>query len=447
MRDPAASALLTDLYQLTMAEAYLREGMHERPAVFSLFARELPEKRNFLVACGLASVLETLEALRFTADELAFLGSLGRFSPELLSYLGRLRFTGEVWALREGTACFAGEPLLEVHAPLLQAQLVETAIMNRIHQQTLCASAAARVVLAAGGRPVLDFALRRTHGPDGGLGASRAFHVAGVASSSHVLAGMRFGVPLEGTQAHSFVQAHASELDAFRAFVRAYPETVLLVDTYDTLEGVRNVIRLARDLGAAFRVRAIRLDSGDLATLARQARSLLDGAGLGSVRIFASGGLDAERIQALLRQGSPVDGFGVGTKMAVSHDAPALELAYKLVSVDGESRIKLSSGKRSLPGPKQVFREWRDGRIERDTLARRHERLAGEPLLECAFAGGMRTVAGRRTLEEARTHAAAELAALPSRIRALEPADPPFPVLRSAELEAELAALERKLAP
>jgi nicotinate phosphoribosyltransferase len=440
------SALLTDLYQLTMAQAYFAEGMHERPAVFSLVARELPAGRNFLLACGLGPALEHLLGLRFGRDDLDYLRSLERFTPGFLAYLERLRFSGDVFAMREGTACFADEPLLEVHAPLLQAQLAETALLNRIHQQTVLASAAARVVIAAGGRPVLDFALRRTQGPDGGLGATRAFRVAGVAATSHLLAGRRYGVPVDGTMGHSFVQAHASELDAFRAFARVYPDTVLLVDTYDTLAGVRNVIALARELGPAFRVRGIRLDSGDLDRLAREARTLLDAAGLAQVRIFASGGLDAERIHALVRARCPIDGFGVGTRMAVSSDAPALDLVYKLVSLDGESRIKLSTGKRSLPGAKQVFRS-RDaaGRALRDTLALRDEALDGEPLLERAVAAGSPTQAGARSLEDARTRAAAELAALPAALRALDPAVLPFPVEPSAALRAERDALERTL--
>ncbi len=435
------SALLTDLYQLTMAQAYLAGGLHERPAVFSLFVRELPPARNFLLAAGLDPVLAQLEELRFDGASLEYLRGLGRFTPDFLAYLAGLRFAGDAWAPREGTVCFAEEPLLEIHAPLLQAQLVETAVMNRIHQQTLLASAASRVVLAAAGRPVIDFALRRTHGPDGGLGASRAFYLAGVAATSDVLAGMRLGLPVDGTMAHSFVQAHPSELEAFRAFTRSYPDTVLLVDTYDTLEGVRRVIALARELGPAFRVRGIRLDSGELGPLSRAARGLLDAAGLRGVRVFASGGLDAERIRALVQAGDPIDGFGVGTRMGVSHDAPALELAYKLVSLEGSGRIKLSPGKSSLPGPKQVFRTASRGRFTHDTLARRDDDLPGNPLLECVMRAGKRTAAGSRILEEARHHAASQLAALPEHVRALEPAVPPFAVERGAALQRELEAL------
>jgi nicotinate phosphoribosyltransferase len=443
MPEPAAgSALLTDLYQLTMGQAYFAEGIHRRPAVFSLFVRELPPARHFLLACGLDPALSYLESLRFDEDSLGYLRGLGRFTPAFLDHLAGLRFEGDVWALPEGMVCFAEEPLLEIHAPLLQGQLVETALLNRIHQQTLLASAAARVVIAAGGRPVVDFALGRTLGPDGGLGASRAFHLAGVAATSHLLAGMRLGLPVDGTMGHSFVQAHESELKAFRAFVRIYPETVLLVDTYEPLEGVRAVIALAKELGPAFRVRGIRLDSGDLGALADAARRLLDAAGLRDVRIFASGGLDAERIDALIRAGHPIDGFGVGTRMGVSHDAPSLDLAYKLVSVDGRARIKLSPGKRSLPGPKQVFRESARGLLLRDTLALREESLPGQPLLEPVMRAGVRTPAGRRTLEAARQHAAHQLAALPPPLRALERASPPFPVEHSAALRAELARLQ-----
>jgi nicotinate phosphoribosyltransferase len=421
-------ALLTDQYELTMLQAYRAEGMHER-AVFSLFVRSLPEQRNFLLACGLDAALAYLETLHFSPDALAHLASTGTFDAGFLKWLGGLRFTGDVWAVPEGTPVFGEEPLLEVEAPLPEAQLVESFLMNQIHAQTVLASKAVRVKTAAGPRTVVDFGLRRMHGADASLAAARAFHVAGVDATSNVLAGRVYGVPVAGTMAHSYVQAHDDELSAFRAFARAFPETILLVDTYDTLEGVRNVVRLARELGDGFRVRGVRLDSGDLGALARDARRILDEAGLRRVEIFASGGLDEREIARLVRSGAPIDGFGVGTAMGVSADAPSLDLAYKLTAYAGRGRTKLSPGKRILPGRKQVFRvEGEDGRAAYDVLAGTGESLPGRPLLRKVMEGGRRLPAGVETLERARRRAREEAARLPERLRALDPADPPYRV-------------------
>lgn len=315
-----ASALFTDLYELNMLAAYHREGMAER-AVFSLYYRTLPPARNFLIAAGLADVLDALEGFAFAPDEIDWLASTGRWDADFLGQLSRLRFTGEVRAMPEGTPVMPGEPILEIEAPLPEAQLVETLVINRVNVATLIASKAARIVEAAAGRPVYDFGARRAHGIDAGLVAARSAYLAGCTGTSAVLAGRRFGIPLAGTMAHSFVAAAGDELAAFEAFARVFPETVLLVDTYDTLEGVDNVIRLAGRLGEAFRVSAIRLDSGDLSALARQARARLDAAGLDRVRILASGGLDERRIAGLVADGAPIDGFGVGTSLATSSDA------------------------------------------------------------------------------------------------------------------------------
>lgn len=426
-------ALFTDLYELTMLQAYHAEGLRET-AVFSLFVRRLPPGRNFLLACGLEQVLDYLERLRFEAEDLAWLRSTGRFSDGFLEWLRDFRFTGAVHALPEGTPLFGGEPILEVTAPLPEAQVIETFVMNQVQLQTLLASKAARVVAAAAGRPVIDFGARRMHGLDAAVMAARAFHVAGVAATSNVLAGRRFGLPLAGTMAHSYVQAHDSETEAFRAFAGLYPDSVLLVDSYDTLEGVRRVIALAQELGEAFRIRAVRLDSGDLGALARDARALLDAAGLQRVEIFASGGLDETRIAALLAAGAPIDGFGVGTAMGVSEDAPGLDIAYKLCDYAGRGRLKLSPGKPILPGRKQVFRRERDGEADGDTIARAEERLPGQPLLRPVMRAGRRLPAGRESLEQMRARARAEIAALPARLRALDPAEPPYPVAVSPAL-------------
>jgi nicotinate phosphoribosyltransferase len=427
-------ALLTDLYELTMLQAYWREAMFE-PAVFSMFVRRLPERRNFLLACGLEDALRYLESLRFHEAALDWLGARPEFETGFVEWLEGLRFTGSVRAVAEGTVLFAEEPLLEVEAPLPEAQLAETFLMNQLHLQTVVASKAARVVIAARGCAVVDFGLRRIHGTDAGLKAVRAFHIAGLASTSNVLAGAVYDVPIAGTMAHSYVQAHGSELDAFRAFCELYPETVLLVDTYDTLEGVRRVVRLARELGERFRVRAVRLDSGDLVELAFATRRLLDDAGLRRVGIFASGGLDEYQIDALVERGAPIDAFGVGTRMGVSTDAPALDMAYKLASYAGRPRLKLSTGKPSLPGPKQVFREEAEGRMVRDTIGRADEDLPGRPLLRPVMREGKRLPAGTVSLEEARAYAAGQLASLPETIRSLEAADPAYPVVLSDGLQ------------
>jgi nicotinate phosphoribosyltransferase len=326
-----------------------------------------------------------------------------------------LRFTGDVWAVPEGTPVFANEPLVEVEAPIAEAQLVEAFVMNQIHLQTVLASKAARVVEAAQGRQVVDFGLRRMHGIDAGLKAARAFHIAGVDTTSNVAAGQAYGLRLAGTLAHSYIQAHDDEYEAFRAFARLYPDTVLLVDTYDTLDGVRKVIDLARELGPAFRVSAMRLDSGDLGDLAIETRRMLDEAGLHHVGIFASGGLNEDEIARLAAMGARIDGFGVGTDMGVSRDAPALDIAYKLVEYAGQSRLKLSTGKVLLPGRKQIFRVDRDGVADHDVLGRRDEDLVGRPLLQQVMAGGRRTAAGRVSLDEARVYAKRELKRLPPR--------------------------------
>lgn len=425
---PPGLELFADLYEFRMAQAYRALGMTET-ATFSLFVRRLPPTRNFLLACGVEDLLDMLEGLRFGAESLAWLRSLHEFPEDFLAWLAALRFSGTVHAVAEGTPLFAEEPLLEVTAPIAQAQMLETLAMNVVGSQTLLASKAARVVLAAAGRPVVDFGARRAQGVDAAVAGARAFHLAGVAATSNVLAGARHGVPVAGTMAHSFVQAFPSEAEALRAFTACHPETILLVDTYDTAEGVRRVVALAREMGAAFRVRGVRLDSGDLLALSRQARAMLDEAGLRHVQIFASGGLDEHRIAALLAAGAPIDAFGVGTEMSVSADAPALDIAYKLVAYAGEGRMKLSAGKRTLPGRKQVYRG-----AAGDTLALAEESLAGEPLLRPVMRDGRR-LAPRPALAEARRAAAARIAALPEALRGLQPAPASWPVTVSPALE------------
>jgi len=418
--------LLTDLYQLKMAQAYFKEGL-AGTAAFDLYVRRLPPARSFLLACGLDDALGFLERLRFDQGVLDHLAELGQFSSDFLEWLAHTRFTGDVYAIPEGTPVFADEPILEVVAPLAEAQLVETFVTNQIHLQTVLASKGTRIVEAAAGRPVVDFSLRRSHGVDAGLKAARAFYVAGVASTSNVLAGRVYGIPVSGTMAHSYVQAHEDEGAAFREFLRLYPDGVVLVDTYDTLGGVRRLIALARELGERGRVSAIRLDSGDLEALSRAARRELDEAGLGQVEISASGGLDEHSIDALVRSGAPIDGFGVGTLLGVSADAPTLDMVYKLVEYDGRGRTKLSADKRVLGGRKQVFR----GKTG-DVIAKADEHHAGRGLIVPVMRSGRRVL--DETLEVIRDRARREIAALPERCRGLGPIDPPYPVEVSSAL-------------
>lgn len=439
-------ALFTDLYELTMLQAYYRENLDMAVATFDLFVRRTPG-RNYLLACGLDTVLQYLETLHFTQEALDYLASLGRFEPDFLDYLSRLRFTGDVYAIPEGTPVFAGEPLLQVVAPIGQAQLIETFVLNQITFQTGIASKASRVVQAAQGRLIADFGARRMHGADAALKAVRAYYIAGIQSTSLVLGGQLFGVPVTGTMAHSYIEAHPTEEDAFRAFASLYPGTTLLVDTYDTLEGVRKVIALSKKLGDRFQVGAIRIDSGNLAALAKAARRMLDEAGLTHVKIFASGSLDEYRIAELLAQGAPIDGFGVGTRMGTISDRPYLDSAYKLSEFKGEGRMKLSLKKANIPGRKQVFRFYdAAGRATHDVVACYDEHLeGGEPLLRCVMRGGQRTEAGHDTLAAARERARQSLARLPERLLALEEADPPYPVHISERLQALGETLRHRL--
>jgi nicotinate phosphoribosyltransferase len=427
-----------------MLQAYWREGLEDR-AAFSLFFRRLPRARNYLIACGLDDVLRYLEELRFTEEALDYLRGIGLFGDGFLEWLADLRFTGDVYAIPEGTPVFPNEPLLEVEAPIGEAQLVESFLINQIHLQTVLASKAARIVTAARGRKVVDFAMRRMHGTDAALKGARSFYIAGVDATSNVLAGRLYGIPVSGTMAHSYVQAHEEELESFLSFARLYPETILLVDTYDSLEGVRKVVRLARELGSDFAVRGVRLDSGDLGTLARQVREILDASGLEAVEIFASGLLDEYGIARLVEQGAPITGFGVGTRMGVSDDSPAIDLVYKLTEYAGMGRRKLSPDKATFPGRKQVFRIKSAGATERDVLAGWGESLPGRPLLRPVMKGGKRVAPAPQTLEEIRARAAEEIAKLPERLRGLEVAEPPYSVEISQALRAEAERLRARL--
>ncbi|ARZ66698.1 nicotinate phosphoribosyltransferase [Streptomyces albireticuli] len=411
-----SDATTTDLYEVTMALSYLREGL-TRPATFSLFVREVPADRGFLVAAGLEPVLDYLSGFCVDADDVeVFAAALGRPWEDAEPLLG-LAFTGDVRAVPEGRVVLAGEPLLEVTAPLPQAQLVESYVLNQINHQTTIASKCARCVMAADGHPVVDFSLRRTHGTEAGYQAARLGAMVGFAGTSNVSAAYAEGLPAVGTMAHSYIEAFGTEEQAFRAFARAHPGPVtFLVDTYDTQRGVATAGRVLKDLGLGPGC-AIRLDSGDLGALAVRSRRILDGAGLNEVRIVASGGLDEFAVDRLVRSGAPIDTYAVGTKVGVSADAPYLDSAYKLVEYDGRPVMKLSSAKVTAPGRKQVFR--RPGYADIIGLLDEPPPPGGERLLETVMRHGRRTQSGNRRsrLDDARSRFADDLAALPDDAR------------------------------
>jgi nicotinate phosphoribosyltransferase len=355
--DPNEVPLVTDLYELTMAASYFELGFNDT-ACFGMSCRRLPQHRGFLVAAGLERLLEAVEQFRFEPPLIDFLGSLKLFTADFLHFLGRLRFTGEIHGLPEGTIFFGQEPIVEVHAPLIEAQLLETLVINQVGMASLIASKAARCTMAAKGKRLVDFGFRRSQGIDAGLIAARSSYLAGFDSTSNVLAGRRYGIPMSGTMAHSYIMAHDRERDAFRHFVDHFPElSTLLVDTYDTVRGVENAARVARQVKRdGVCLQGVRLDSGDLADLSFKSRHILDDNDLKESSIFASGNLNEYKIAGLIEAGAPIDTFGVGTAMVVSDDAPALDVAYKLNEYAGKPRLKTSQGKLTLPGRKQVFR-------------------------------------------------------------------------------------------
>ena len=444
--EPGGSALLTDLYQLNMMQAYLDHGK-TRTAVFEFFMRKLPPNRGFLIAAGLEQALGYLEALHFTASEIEWLSQTGRFRQNLLDYLAAFRFTGDVHAMPEGTVFFADEPILRVTAPLPEAQLVETRLINLLHFETLIASKAARHVLLAPGKELVDFGLRRAHAAEAGLLAARASYIAGYAGTATVLAGERFGIPLYGTMAHSFIEAFDSEAAAFEAFARSRPQNLtVLIDTYDTEAAARKVVALAKRLEPeGIRVEAVRLDSGDLIALSKAVRRILDEGGCQDTAIFASGGLDDEDLIAFRQSSSPIDGFGIGTSLTVSEDKPALDCAYKLQEYDGLPRRKHSPSKATWPGRKQVWRqEGADGRMAGDVLSVEADTCPGEALLVPVMRGGLRT-GSPLALSTVRAHAAKNLECLPERLRRLEQGAS-YPVTVAKPLIELAAEIDRRLA-
>ena len=437
-------ALFTDLYELTMMQAYLEQRMLGT-AAFEFFVRRLPGQRNFLLAAGLEQVLDYLEGVRFTDEEREWLASTGRFAPAFVEALAEFRFTGDVDAMPEGTVCFADEPMLRIVAPMPEAQLVESRVMNLLHYQTMVASKAARSVLTVPGRTLVDFGFRRAHGAEAGLLSARASWLAGFSGTATAEAGRLFGMPVYGTMAHSYVQAHDDEARAFECFARSQPaNSVLLIDTYDTERAAHRVVALAAKLaGEGITITGVRLDSGDLGMLARRVRGILDAGGFPGITIFASGNIDEFKLRDLHAQHAPIDGFGVGTRMNTSADWPYLDCAYKLQEYDGRPRRKRSAAKATWPGRKQVWRRVdAEGRFAGDTIALATEEASGEPLLVPVMRGGRR-VDDTNGLAAARERARAQLARLPHGLRSLD-AQPAYDVAVSPAVRSLADAIDRQ---
>ncbi|MFQ5681720.1 MAG: nicotinate phosphoribosyltransferase [Candidatus Binatia bacterium] len=435
MQGAGEIALLTDLYELTMAQGYFQSEKIE-PATFSLFIRSYPPNRGYFVSAGLEDVLRFLSSFAFNQEAIDYLYSTRIFKDDFLDFLKDLRFTGEVWAIPEGRLFFKDEPVIEITAPVIEGQIVETFIINQINLQTLIATKAARCVYAAGGRGVVDFSLRRTQGIDAGMKAARSSYLAGFAGTSNVLAGKRYGIPIVGTMAHSFISSFEYEIDAFRNFTTSFPEnSILLVDTYDTLAGAAKAVKVAQEMaGRGYHLRGVRIDSGDLIVQAREVRQMLDQAGLPDVKIIGSGGLDEYDLTALSEANAPYDSFGVGTKMGVSGDAPWYDNAYKLVEYNGRPTLKLSTGKISWPGRKQAFRYVdRRGQLQKDILALRDENTQrGEPLLKKVMERG-KPISPYPLLQEIRERFLDEINRLDKRTKAVR--NPlPYPVKPSPRL-------------
>ncbi|WP_024298767.1 nicotinate phosphoribosyltransferase [Methylomicrobium lacus] len=430
----ASGALLTDLYQLTMLQGYYRQHMQDT-AVFELFVRRLPASRGFLVAAGLEQAVDYLRNLRFTSAELGWLESTRFFKTDFLRHLEQFRFTGDVHAMPEGTMFFPNEPILRITAPIAEAQFVESRLINILHFQTLIASKAARSVLLAPDKKLVEFGFRRAHGGEAGLLAARASYLAGFSGTATVAGGRHFGIPVVGTMAHSFIQAHQNESEAFEHFALANPgNVVLLIDTYDTEAGAQKVVELAPKLAAlGIPIKGVRLDSGDLAAHARHVRAILDAAGLDETTIFASGNIDEYSLEQLILERAPIDGFGIGTHLDTSEDAPYLDCAYKLQEYAGIPRRKRSEGKATWPGTKQVYRRFdADGKLAGDTITLADASCEGKPLLKAIMQEG-KLVEPLPALEQSRAYAKEQLSRLPDGLRVLKNA-PVYPVHFSPEL-------------
>jgi nicotinate phosphoribosyltransferase len=414
------SPLLTDLYQLTMLQGYLEHGF-DKDADFEFFVRDLPKNRNFLLAAGLEEVLEFLTNLKFSEKELTWLSKQDQFSKNFIDYLENFEFVGDVYAMPEGTIFFPDEPILRVSAPIAQAQMVETRIINLLHYQTMIASKAIRSVIAAKGKTLVDFGLRRAHGAEAGVFAARSSYLAGFSGTSAVLAGEFYDIPLFGTMAHSFIQAHNDEMSAFENFSYSQPNNVtLLIDTYDIFKAIDKVIRLSKKLTKSnIKIQAVRIDSGDLTLNSQKIREILDKAGLSDIKIFASGNLDEYSLQNLIKANAPIDGFGVGTLMVTSSDAPYLECGYKLVEFAGRARFKTSANKESKPCPKQVYRYFdRNNIFDHDEITLKREKRDALPLLEKVLSKGERFLP-EKSVSEIREYVQIQRSQLPEDLLSL----------------------------
>ncbi len=434
---PKRVELLTDLYELTMAASYFENKMAE-PATFSLFIRKYPPNRGYFVAAGLEDVLDYVVHFHFSETDVAYLDSIGTFSEDFLHYLKNMRFTGNIRALAEGEIFFRDEPILEVTAPIIEAQILETLVINTINLQAMIATKAARCVHAASGRRLIDFSLRRTHGIDAGLKVARSSYIAGFAATSNVLAGKSYGIPISGTMAHSYISAFGDEIEAFRAFARSFPQkTVLLIDTYDTLAGAQKAAIIGQEMAREGRkLLGVRLDSGDMTPLSQEVRRILDDAGLKETGIFASSNFDEYKIARLISEGARIDAFGVGTKMGVSADAPYFDIVYKLVQYGDRPIMKRSTGKVNLAGKKQVFRRTdSQGRFMEDVIGTHDETIEeATPLLATVLEEG-KVLKARPTLEEIRQHFARRFQGLDEAYKALD-GPPSYPVALSPRLSA-----------
>jgi nicotinate phosphoribosyltransferase len=442
-------SLFTDFYELTMCASYFDNKKFE-PATFDLFIRRLPENRSYFLVAGLEQCIQYLQSISFTDEHLAYLKTQG-FNRDFMDYLRSFRFTGEVWAVPEGTLAFPNEPLIRVTAPIIEAQLVETFLLNTVNLQTMIATKASRVMYAAKGRPVIEFGLRREQGIDAGMKVARSSYIGGCQGTSNVLAGQVYGIPVFGTMAHSFIMSYPKEIDAFRAFTETFPnKSTLLIDTYDDISGAEKAAIIAKELEAkGCRLGGVRLDSGDLTKTSRKIRKILDAQGLNYVKIFASGDLDEFKIEELLSKGARIDIFGVGTKMGTSADRPYLDVIYKLcetMTVDGffSPIMKLSKDKITLPGRKQVYRfKDAEGGFEKDTIALADEKLDGDPLLVKVMEKGKLTYA-LPSPEQIRANAAENLSKLSDQYKALTGA-PIYPVELSRNLLNLVKKLKRQL--
>ncbi len=406
--------MLTDLYELTMAQVYFNENMN-KTAIFDFYTRPI-KNRSYLLNAGLEQVLFYLQNLKFTESDIDFLKSTGKFTDEFLDYLKNFRFTGNVYAVDEGEIIFPNEPVIQVEAPLIEAQIVETFLINTMQISILVATKALRCYSVAKGTPLVDFGLRRAHGTDAGMKAARSSFVGGFLGTSNVLAGKEFGIPIFGTMAHSFILAHETEEEAFENFAKHYPDNaILLVDTFDTIEGVKKAVNVIKKLGLKS-FKGIRLDSGDIVSLAKESRKILDEAGFKDAMIFVSGGLNEYKIQEYLNKGAPIDAWGVGTELVVSADLPYLDCAYKLVEYDGKPKMKFSPHKITLPSKKQVYRFYEDGKIKKDIVCSFDEKFEGTPLLKKYIENG-KIVKKIPSLEEIKEKAVSNLEKLPEELK------------------------------